>query len=130
MNHLKKFEGFFKSNSHVDIKVSEADKIKSLPGFNLFRTYSSVYGYCIIGRRSELPKEDIIISKTIDDEFELKIRRSPGYFKDMIPAGIKGWEEDWNREDRTWEFNYKFDNIEELKNFLLKYKWYDLTTNY
>ena len=63
MDHLKKFEGFSKSNSNVDIKVSEADKIKSLPGFNLFRTYSSVHGYSVTGRRSELPMESLTISK-------------------------------------------------------------------
>ena len=88
MNYLKKFEGFSKSNSNVDIKVSEADKIKSLPGFNLFRTYSSVYGYSVTGRRSELPMESITISKKEDGEFNLHIRRSPGYFKDMIAAEI------------------------------------------
>jgi hypothetical protein len=126
MNYLKKFEGFSKSNSNVDIKVSEADKIRSLPGFNLFRTYSSVYGYSVTGRRSELPMESITISKKEDGEFNLHIRRSPGYFKDMIAAGMKGWEEDWSRKDRIWDFNYKFDDIESLKEFLLNYKWYDL----
>jgi len=44
----------------------------------------------------------------------------------MIAAGMKGWEEDWSREDRIWDFNYKFDDIQELKEFLLNYKWYDL----
>jgi hypothetical protein len=130
MNYLKKFESFSKSNSYVDIKVSEADKIKYLPGFNLFRTYSGVYGYCITGRRSELPMEDITITKKENGEFKLHIRRSPGYFKGMIAAGMKGWEEDWSREDRIWEFNYKFDNILELKEFLINYKWYDLTTEF
>jgi hypothetical protein len=118
MKYLKKFEGL----RYTDIKVSEANKIKSLPGFNFTRT-ESFFGYNLIGKRIELPMERIEISKD-GDNFILDIRRSPGYFRDMIPAGDTGWEEDWSKE-RDWEFKFTFDDIESLMKFLVDYKWYD-----
>ena len=119
MRYLKTFESL-----NTDIKVSEANKIKSLPGFTFFRVYSGISGYHLSGKRNTLPMESINISKDNIGNFILNIRRSPGYFKDLIAAGQDGWEEDWN--SREFNSNYKFEDIESLKEFLLNYKWYDL----
>lgn len=117
MKHLRLFENF------SEIKVSEADKIKSIPGFDFSRT-KTILGYQISGRRSYFPMEYITISKD-GDLFHLHIRRAPGFFKDLTTAGQEGWEEDWNREDRVWTFDEKFEDIESLRNYLLNFEWYD-----
>ena len=61
MKYIKKFDRIF---SPVDIKVSEANKIKSLPGFNFSRYYSGVSGcYYLKGKRNHDSMEYIDISK-------------------------------------------------------------------
>ena len=121
MKYVKLFENFFKLKEAVDIKVSEADKIKSLPGFQFIRTYSSVYGYYLAGKRTELNMESISIYKTTDG-FTLDIRRAPGYFRDIRSSF---WSDD-NIQSLEWDHKFNFDNISDLKEFLLNYKWYDI----
>lgn len=65
--------------------------------------------------------ESITIYKTLDG-FTLNIRRAPGYFKDLRKSF---WSND-NIQSLEWEQTYNFDDISELKDFLLSYKWYDI----
>lgn len=124
MNFIKRYESFSKSFAErIDIKKSEWDKIKSrLSDFWIFRT--KIWDvYEIRGRRREFSMESIEITKREDDVFELKIKRAPGYYNDLPTAGTKGWEEKWN--EKEWDFDYKFENLEDLIKFLLEYKWQD-----
>jgi hypothetical protein len=122
MKYLKVFESF-NNETITDIKVSEGDKLKNLPGFNFYRT--NVLGnYEIHGRREKSSMESISISKYTNNNFNLHIRRSPGYFQDLPVAGSKGWEESWDKKE--WDLYFKFENIDDLKKFLLEYKWYDV----
>jgi len=121
MKYIRIYE---KYSDWVDIKRSESDKIVSLPGYDLYR--SNILGYYgVIGRREQLSMENLTIRKESDGSFILDIRRSPGYFKGLIAAGQKGWEEDWSR--REFDLKFNFDDINELIKFLTEYDgWYDL----
>lgn len=122
MKYIKLFENF---PGYIDIKVSEADKIKSLPGFDFTRSRSDLVGYHLHGRRIEFGMEDIRIYKKQEKDkikFELHIRRFPGYFHDHRTSF---WSEE-NVKSLEWEQRFSFDNIEELSKFLLNYKWYDI----
>ena len=121
MKYLKLFVGFFKLPEAIDIKVSEADKIKALPGFDFIRMNSSVYGYHLAGNRTSMNMESITIYKTTDG-FTLNIRRAPGYFKDIRSSF---WTDD-NIQSLEWEHTFNFEDIPSLKEFLLNYKWYDI----
>jgi len=69
--------------------------------------------------------ENLTIRKKNNGSFILEVRRSPGFFKDLITAGQKGWEEDWSKREFNLTFN--FDDINELIKFLTEYDgWYDL----
>ena len=113
MRHIKLFESF-----------SQFNPIMKLPGFNFFRRRSEVYGDCLVGRRDILPTEDITIYQK-GNTFHLSIRRSPGYFKDLISAGMPGWEEDWFKTEREWNINKEFEDIESIVDFLTSFEWYD-----
>jgi hypothetical protein len=126
MKYLKLFESF---SDYIDITVSEANKIKSLPGFEFLRRYSDIYGYYLDGRRVKNSMESIYITKIKKKDslapkiiFELSIRRMPGYFHDLR----KSFWSDENIKSLEWNHSSSFDNIEELNNFLLRYKWYDI----
>ena len=123
LNNIKYFKNF-ESISHTDIKVSEANKIKSLPGFDFIRTYSDIYGYFLYGKRTELPMESISIRKE-GEVFKLHIRRSPGYFKNLVSAGSPNWEEDWSK-DKEWNLYEELDDLESLIKFLSEFRWYDM----
>jgi hypothetical protein len=123
MNFIKKYESFFSPlfEGRTDIKTSEWNKLKSrLSDFWIFRT--KIWDiYEIRGRRTEFSMESMEITKKEDESFELKIKRAPGYYDDLPTFGEKGWEEKWN--EKEWNFEYKFENIEDLIKFLLEYKW-------
>jgi hypothetical protein len=122
MKYIKLFENF---PGCIDIKVSEADKIKSLPGFDFMRRRSDIIGYHLQGNRTEFGMEYIIINKTQKKDkvvFELLIRRFPGWFRDIKKSF---WSEE-NVKSLEWEQRFNFDNIEELIKFLLSYEWYDI----
>jgi len=125
MKYLKKFESI--SSEYTDIKVSESKKIKSLPGFNFTRVYSSIGYYYLTGTRNIVPMEYINIKKE-GNEFEIHIKRAPGYFKSMISAGMPGWEKEWS--NRECDVRESFDDIESLIKFLSNFNWYDVIQQY
>ena len=112
MKHIKLFENF-----------NQFNPIIKLPGFNFFRNHSEVYGDCLIGRRDIIPTEDITIYQK-NGKFQISIRRSPGYFKDLVTAGTTGWEESWGKE-RQWNIREEFEDIESVVDFLTNFEWYD-----
>lgn len=120
MKHLKSF-----NESFVSMKPSEANKIKFLTGFEFYRVWSDIYGYTVDGKRTVLPLERISIYKE-DDKYVVEITRKPGYFKDLISAGLTGWEESWYGGGRVWSTKEEFTDIESVKDYLLSYEWYDL----
>ena len=98
MKHLKSF-----NESVIGMKVSEADKIKFLKGFEVYRVWSDLYGYKVEGKRMILPMERISIYKQ-DNSFFVEVVEMPKY-------------------QRTTQ---EFDNLESVKDYLLSYEWYDL----
>jgi hypothetical protein len=120
MKHLKSF-----NESVIGFKPSEANKIKFLTGFEFYRVWSDIYGYTVDGKRTVLPLERISIYKE-DDKYVVEITRKPGYFKDLISAGLTGWEESWYGGGRVWSTKEEFTDIESVKDYLLSYEWYDL----
>ncbi len=121
MRIIKKFESF---GYNSGVKVSEVDKLNTLSDFEFNRISSDVYGYYVLGKRTILPHEEIKITKE-DDEFNLTITRSPGYYvlSGLKRAGEEGWEEDW--KSREWKTTKIFSDIQTLMNFLDNYEWYD-----
>ena len=91
------------NESVIGMKVSEADKIKFLKGFEFYRVWSDLYGYKVEGKRMILPMERISIYKQ-DNSFFVEIVEMPKY-------------------QRTTQ---EFDNLESVKDYLLSYEWYDL----
>ena len=84
---------------------------------------SGIYGYFVYGKRKSLPLEDIKIYKK-GDMFELDIKRYPGYYDGIKPAGVQGWEVDW--KEKEWSVRKSFDDIASLIDFLSGYQWHDL----
>jgi hypothetical protein len=121
MKYIKIYEEY---SDFVDIKRSEIYKIVPLPGYFFYRR--DILGdYCLVGSREQLAMENLTIRKKNNGSFILEVRRSPGFFKDLITAGQKGWEEDWSKREFNLTFN--FDDINELIKFLTEYDgWYDL----
>lgn len=117
MKHLKRFENL--DYYYEDIKVSEANKLKSLPMFDFLRRFSEIFGYYIEGKRTILPLEYINIYKKVNykgnKKFFLNIRRSPGYFTSL----------DLPNCEKECEFKYTFDDVKSLIEFLKDYEWYD-----
>jgi hypothetical protein len=84
----------------------------------------------IENRNKLLTSELQSIQQELQSVFQKKLLSAgvmqPGYFNDLISAGLTGWEESWYGGGRVWSTKEKFTDIESVKNYLLSYEWYDL----
>ena len=116
MKHLKLFEGYYDSPT---MSRGELSKLQALDGFDFFMRYEY-----IVGNRELLSMEKIFIKKTKYREYNLVIRRSPGYFNFSKSHGVPGFEEEWSKAE--FDVHHEFETFDDLIKFLSEYEWYDL----